>query len=133
MFTRGKLAKEAECNSETIRYYENAGMLPEPERSENGYRKYTDEHLQRLKFIRRARELGFSIKSIKKLLLITEKSADHTRAEVKSLTQAHIDDISRKIADLEALKHTLIEISEPCDGAIESAEHCPIIDSMHSH
>ena len=132
MMTRGKLASEVGCNIETIRYYEKTGMLPEPARSANGYRQYSEEHLQRLRFIQRAKELGFSGDSIKNLMRITNNIADYTKAEVKELTDAHISDISNKIKDLQNLKKILVSLSDNCDGSQESAEQCPIINSIYS-
>lgn len=131
MLTRGKLAKVVGCNIETIRYYENVGMLSHPDRAENGYRIYTDEHLEQLRFIQRSKELGFSNESVKGLLKITKDSSRYTRAEVKALTQNHIDDIESKIRDLITLNDKLKELAKHCDGANESAENCPIIHSLH--
>jgi MerR family transcriptional regulator, mercuric resistance operon regulatory protein len=131
ILTRGKLAKQVNCNIETIRYYEKVGMLPTPTRGENGYRQYGNEHLKRLQFILRAKELGFSGDSIKNLMKITNNTSDFTRAQVKNLTEEHISDITQKIKDLQNLKKTLISLSNNCDGSNESAEHCPIINSIY--
>ena len=131
MITRGKLAKLVGCNLETIRYYEQIGLLPSPVRGDNGYRLYNDEHVRRLQFIQRAKQLGFSGDAIKNLMKITNDTASFTRAEVKSLTETHIADISRKIKDLQRLQTTLVSLSSDCDGANESAEHCPIINSIY--
>ncbi|NKB77004.1 MAG: MerR family transcriptional regulator [Gammaproteobacteria bacterium] len=132
MLTRGKLAKKVGCNIETIRYYEKIGLLPIPNRGVNGYRQYDEEHLKRLRFILRAKELGFSGDAIKNLMKITNNIDDFTKAEVKNLTEAHISDISRRIDDLRKLKKTLISFSNHCDGSNESAEHCPIINSIYN-
>ena len=129
--TRGKLAELTGCNSETIRYYERVGMLHPPQRAENGYRLYSEDHVKRLGFIARAKALGFTTDAIRGLLEITDDSSRHTRAEVKQMTEQHIGDISRKIADLESLRARLNEISEQCDGARESAEACPILKSIY--
>ena len=130
MLTRGKLAKKVGCNSETIRYYENVGMLLQPDRAENGYRIYSDIHLKQLRFIQRAKELGFNNESVKSLLRVTKDLPNYTRAEVKGLTQGHIDEIESKIKDLSLLRKTLKDLSAHCDGAFESAEDCPIIKSL---
>ncbi len=133
MFTRGKLAKETNCNIETIRYYENIGILPAPKRAENGYRLYDEEHLKLLRFIQRAKELGFDPSAIRSLIQFSSEASDYTRAEVKSLTQDHIAQITQKIRDLNKLKKTLVGMSENCDGAHESAADCPIINSMQNN
>jgi MerR family mercuric resistance operon transcriptional regulator len=130
MLTRGKLAAQTGCNGETIRYYENIGLMPEPARTASGYRAYNDEHLRRLNFIQRARALGFASEQIRELLELSDPAADHTRAEVKSLTEAHIEAISRKIADLQRIKRRLSQISSYCDGSAKSAGGCPILESL---
>ena len=131
MLTRGKLAKEVGCNSETIRYYENVGILSQPGRANNGYRIYTSEHVEQLRFIQRSKELGFSNDSVKDLLQMSKDSSRFTRAEVKTLTQSHIAEIESRIRDLIALRDTLKKLAEHCDGAYESAADCPIIQSLH--
>ena len=130
MLTRGKLATATGCHIETIRYYENIGLLPQPERSASGYRRYDDEHLRRLRFIQRAKALGFSSAQIHSLLELTDSDGNHTRADVKSLTEAHIDEISARIRDLQKIKRRLNQISSFCDGSDESAQTCPIIESL---
>ena len=129
MLTRGKLAEQTGCNIETIRHYEKTGLLPNPPRTASGYRIYTEEHVRRLRFIQRARELGFSASRILELLNLSE-GRKNTRAEVKSLTEVHIDEVSQKIKDLQKLKNRLRQISSHCDGSDESAETCPIIISL---
>ena len=130
MLTRGKLATATGCNIETIRYYENIGLLPQPDRTAAGYRRYDEEHLRRLRFIQRAKALGFSSAQIHSLLELTDSDGHHTRADVKSLTEAHIDEISARIRDLQKIKRRLSQISSFCDGSDESAQTCPIIESL---
>jgi MerR family mercuric resistance operon transcriptional regulator len=130
MLTRGKLSEHSGCNAETIRYYERVGLLPEPGRSESGYRLYGEEHVSRLGFILRAKELGFSADRIRDLLSLSDNPKQHTRAEVKQLTETHIREISEKIRDLQKLKKRLDAISSHCDGANESVSDCPIIISL---
>ena len=128
MLTRGKLATQTGCNIETIRYYETIGLLPAPARTASGYRAYSDEHLRRLNFIQRARSLGFSSEQTRGLLDLTEAEGNKTRADVKSLTEAHIDEISQKIKDLQKIKKRLRQISSFCDGSGKSASTCPILE-----
>lgn len=130
MLTRGKLAARTGCNIETIRYYEAIGLIPAPARTGSGYRSYSEEHLRRLNFIQRARALGFSSEQIQGLVELTAPGGNHTRADVKSLTEAHIDEIAAKIRDLQKIKKRLSQISSFCDGSDKSAETCPILESL---
>ena len=130
MLTRGKLATQTGCNIETIRYYESTGLMPQPARSASGYRSYGEEHLRRLNFIQRAKALGFSSRQIGGLLDLTTPGENHTRAEVKSLTEAHIEAIAEKIRDLQRIKRRLSQISSFCDGSGKSAHTCPILESL---
>lgn len=130
MLTRGKLAARTGCNAETIRYYEKTGLLPDPQRNASGYRMYDDEHVRLVMFIQRARALGFSAERLRDLLGLSINSGKHTRAEVKNLTQQHIEEISDKIKDLQKLKKRLTEISSHCDGADATARDCPILISL---
>lgn len=130
MLTRGKLAAQTGCNSETIRYYETIGLIPSPLRSGSGYRVYDNEHVRRLNFIQRAKALGFSSDKIRELVELSEPAGHHTRAEVKSLTEAHIDAVAEKIRDLQKIKRRLKQISSFCDGSARSAGTCPILESL---
>ena len=128
--TRGALARLTGCNKETVRYYENIGMLPAPNRSAAGYRLYDQEHVKRLQFILRAKKLGFSSGTIQSLLDVSDGGDQATRAEVKALTETHIEEVTEKIRDLQELKDRLVEISSHCDGARESAAQCPILITL---
>ena len=130
MLTRGKLSEQSGCNAETIRYYERIGLLPDPPRSDSGYRMYNNSHVSRLRFIQRARELGFSAERIRGLLDLSDNPKEHTRAEVKELTETHIQEVAQKIRDLQRLRSRLKSISSHCDGAKESARDCPILISL---
>jgi MerR family transcriptional regulator, mercuric resistance operon regulatory protein len=124
----GVLSKRTRCKVETIRYYEKAGLLPAPSRSPGGYRLYSNAHLKRLSFIRRARALGFSIDEVRKLL----KLADERKrpcAEVRGVAAAHLEDVQAKIADLRAMERVLRETVAGCaDG--RSAD-CPLIEALY--
>ncbi|MEM9765507.1 MAG: helix-turn-helix domain-containing protein [Pseudomonadota bacterium] len=112
----GDLARETETKVVTIRYYEKIGLLPVPERSEGNYRSYDDDALQRLRFIRRCRGLGFTLGQVRELL---ELSTDVERPcnEVDRIARAHLTEVERKIADLQGLAYELRLISERCNGA----------------
>jgi MerR family transcriptional regulator, mercuric resistance operon regulatory protein len=124
--TIGPLSKRVGLNIETVRYYERAGLLPPPPRTEGGYRVYGDDHLKRLVFIRRGRELGFSLEEIRGLLRMVD--GGYTCGEVQSLTLAHLTDIKKKVADLRRLERTLKGVAEQCEGG--SITECPVIDAL---
>jgi MerR family mercuric resistance operon transcriptional regulator len=130
MLTRGRLATRTGCNIETIRYYEAIGLLSAPARTAAGYRSYDDGHLRRLNFIQRAKTLGFSSDKIKELVELTDPGGNHTRGDVKFLTEAHIDEIAIKIRDLQKIKRRLSQISSFCDGSEQSAGTCPILETL---
>ena len=129
--TRGQLAKRTGCNIETVRYYEKVGLLPEPARSDAGYRLYTEEDERRLGFILRAKELGFNSEGVRNLLTISD-TGHSTRAEVKALTESHIEEIAQKVKDLQKMKKRLEEISSHCDGSMASAKDCPIMTNLYA-
>ena len=128
MITRGQLAQEADVNVETLRYYERKGILPEPSRSESGYRLYSREDVARIRFIKRAQELGFSLKEISELLTL-RVDPDTTCGDVKERTEARIKDVEEKIRDLQKMKRALSQLAESCNGRGPTSE-CPILDAM---
>jgi MerR family mercuric resistance operon transcriptional regulator len=106
-YKRGQLAEITGCNGETIRYYEKTGLLPAPTRGTNGYRYYDQDHLQCLGFIMNSKSLGFSNDNIRELLKISRGIGEHTRAEVKSLTENHLELVRQRIRDLKkSRKHS---------------------------
>ena len=123
----GQLSERTECKIETIRYYEKIGLLPEPGRSDGGYRIYDEGHLKRLSFIRRSRELGFTIDEIRGLLKLVD-GGNYTCSDVKTITMEHVESIRQKIADLKKLEKTLSRIASQCAG--DTTPECPIIDSL---
>lgn len=124
---RGALAKASGCNIETIRYYENIGLLNSPERTASGHRLYSPGDQKRLRFILRARDLGFSIEELRSLLSLVD-SHDYSCGEVLDLTRGHLDSVRKKIDDLEKLANTLADVSAKCDGG--DVPHCPVIDAL---
>jgi len=123
----GALSKRTGCKVETIRYYERIGLLPDPPRSEGGHRIYSLEHLKRLTFIRRGRELGFTLDEIRTLLGLVD-GGNYTCGEVKALTLEHLQEIRKKISDLKRLEESLTAIAAECEGG--SVPKCPIIDTL---
>jgi len=125
---RAELARRSGCNLETIRYYEKIGLLPDPPRSEAGYRLYDEHHLQRLRFILRARELGFPVEEIRGLLGLVD-GGNQTCAEVKSRTQKHLADVRTRIADLTRIERVLAQTAERCSG--DEVPECPVLDALN--
>jgi len=126
-FTIGKLSQQTDCNIETIRYYERIRLLPAPPRSSGGHRLYGDQHLKRLIFIRRSRQLGFTIHEVRSLLQLVD-SGDYTCSEIKALTLEHVVGIRRKIADLGRLEQVLEVMISQCEN--DQIPDCPIIDAL---
>lgn len=125
--TIGALARAAATKVETIRYYERIGLLPLPARTDGNYRVYRPAHVERLSFIRRGRELGFSLPEIRELLRLSD---DRTRpcAEVDQIARAHLRGIERKLADLRALHARLQRLIEHAPHG--SVAECRIIDAL---
>ncbi len=126
--TIGHLAKQAGVNLETVRYYERRGLLPRPPRSASGYRLFPAEAARRLRFIRRAQELGFSLMEIRELLAL-RVSRRTTSAVIRARAEAKIADIEAKIKSLDSMKKTLRKLTTVCDGCAPLAE-CPILESL---
>jgi MerR family mercuric resistance operon transcriptional regulator len=126
---RGEVAARTGCNLETVRYYEKIELLPEPPRRANGYRAYNENHVRRLRFILRARELGFDIGEIRGLLVLVDTERQ-TCAEVKQRTEQHLADIRGKIADLRRIERVLAKTAGQCSG--EDVPKCPILEALAS-
>ena len=126
-FTIGALSKGTGCHIETIRYYERIGLMPKPSRSPGGHRLYEDDHLRRLTFIRRSRELGFTLEEVRGLLRLVD-GGSYTCAEVKTLTLDHAAEVRRKVADLRKLERVLADMAAECEGG--EVPECPIIDAL---
>jgi DNA-binding transcriptional MerR regulator len=127
-FRIGDLAKQAGVKVVTIRYYEQAGLLPACERTAGNYRVYAQEHLQRLNFVRRCRELGFSLEQIRDLLLLSAAQSP-TCADVCGVAANHLKEVESKITDLKRLASELRRIGSSCNGKRPSAE-CRLIASL---
>ena len=126
--TIGILAKEAGVSLEAIRFYEQRGLVPHPPRTKSGYRVYAPETARRLRFIKRAQELGFSLKEIKELLALRASPAGKG-AEVRGRTGAKIREIESKIRTLETMKQTLVGLQDRCPGCCPASE-CPILEGF---
>lgn len=126
---RAKLARRTGCNLETIRYYEKIGMMPDPPRTASGYRVYDEGHVSRLRFILRARELGFAIEHIRGLLELVD-GGTQTCAEVKERTERHLADVRAKIADLRRIEKVLAATAAQCSG--DDVPECPVLEALAS-
>ena len=126
--TIGHLARDAGINLETVRYYERVGLLPKAPRSASGYRLFPADTARRLQFIRRAQELGFSLKEIRELLAL-RVSPRTTSAEIRKRAEAKIADIDGKIRSLESMNKTLRKLTKSCTGCGPASE-CPILESL---
>ena len=125
--TISELAKNAGVNIETIRYYERLGLISEPPRTESGYRIFSPEVIQRIKFIKRSQDLGFSLSEINKLLTLTE-SEGFSCWEVRQFASQKLEEIELKIRDLQNIKSVLQDLSSKCsEGSING---CPIIERL---
>lgn len=122
----GALSKETGVHIETIRYYEKAGVMPKPPRSSGGRRQYDDEYKSRLSFVKRCRELGFSLDDVRSLLGLVD--GGYTCGEVQQMTLAHQQEIKSKITDLRQLDRTLGKLAGSCDGG--DTPDCPVIDAL---
>ncbi len=125
----GQAAKASGVSAKMIRYYEQTGLIPAADRKDSGYRDYSDNDVHMLRFIRRARDLGFSVAEIGDLLGLWR---DETRqsAEVKRLAQGHIDALEKKITDLQDMAHTLTTLVNACQG--DHRPHCPILQRLET-
>jgi MerR family mercuric resistance operon transcriptional regulator len=126
--TIGQVANRAGVGIETVRFYEREGLLEEPARRESGYRQYEADVVARLRFIKRAKELGFSLKEIKELLALRVDPTT-TCAEVRSKAQAKVADIKEKIETLQRMKKALVKLTRTCSGQGPVSE-CPILDAL---
>lgn len=112
--------------AKTIRYYEDIGLI-DPARRENGYRDYGDVDVTRLRFLQRARNLGFSIDTCRSLLALQDDK-NRPSAEVKRIAQDHLEEIDHKIQELNALRETLHDVIDACPG--DGSAACPILDEL---
>jgi len=121
-------AKRAGCKVETVRYYERIGLLPSPPRTRTGRRNYGEGEVERLRFIRRCRELGFNLKDVQALSDLSALSSENC-AQVKEVAEAHTKLLREKIADLVRVESWLAQMIEQCGSARRT---CPLMDGLTS-
>ena len=128
--TIGQLARDAGLNLQTVRFYERRGLLPKPPRTASGYRAFPSDSVRRLRFIKRAKELGFSLNEIKQLLAL-RFDPDTSCALVQQRAEDKLEDIEHKIQDLRRMKKALARLTATCPGRGSTGE-CPILESLES-
>jgi MerR family copper efflux transcriptional regulator len=126
----GEVADRGGVNLQTIRYYEREGLLPAPPRMASGYRLFNQDTVRRVRFIKRAQELGFTLAEIRELLTLRIDES-RSSAEVRAIAQAKIADIDNKVRHLDAMKRALTHLTDRCSGHLPATE-CPILESLAS-
>ena len=124
----GELSRRTGCNIVTIRYYEQIALLPAPARSAGRYRVYDTADVRRLAFIRRARELGFTLDEVRTLLSLSADDGQDTCANVREVAERHLANVRAKIGNLQAMEHVLADAVRRC--AAGEVPGCPIIDAL---
>ena len=123
----GTAARLSDVSAKAIRHYESVGLLRQASRTQAGYRLYTEEDVHELRFIRHARNLGFSVERVAVLLGLW-RDRDRPSREVKALALAHVDELDRKIRELQSMKRTLQHLTQHCHG--DGRPDCPILEGL---
>ena len=123
----GEAARASGVSPKMIRHYEESGFIPKPGRTAAGYRVYRDSDVHVLRFVRRARDLGFSMRQIKELLGLWNNRR-RASADVKRLVQRHVGDLDGRIAEMQAMRRTLVALAEHCHG--DHRPDCPILEDL---
>lgn len=123
----GEVASETGVTAKSIRYYESINLIPAPERSQAGYRQYSDRDVQTLHFIKRSRGLGFSVAEVAELLSLYQ-DRDRASAEVKGIVETRLNEIDQKISELESIRATLRTLADRCHG--DDRPDCPILNDF---
>jgi MerR family mercuric resistance operon transcriptional regulator len=127
--TRGEVAEKADVNPETLRYYERKELIPKPPRSDGGFRLYDESYVDRLRFIKRAKELGFTLSEIKGLLDL-RVGEEATCRDVKRQAENKLDEVETKIQDLKRIREALSTLAAACEGGQGPTSECPILEAM---
>ena len=126
-FNIGEAASQSGVSAKMVRHYELLGLLPPVHRTDAGYRQYGDKQIHTLRFIRRARTLGFSMAEIAELLKLWQNQ-QRASADVKRIALAHVADLERRIAEMQAMRQTLAQLAHCCAG--DSRPDCPILSGL---
>lgn len=124
----GQIAQRARVGIETVRFYERQGLIEEPPRTASGYRQYPEDTVARLRFIRRAKDLGFTLSEIKELISLRLDSTTSV-GDIRSRAETKITDIEEKLRDLLKMKTALVQLVQACDGTAQVSE-CPILSAL---
>ncbi|MFT9494452.1 MerR family transcriptional regulator [Anaerosolibacter sp.] len=127
--TISQVAEGANVNIETVRYYEKLGLISKPPRTEAGYRQFPGEVIQRIKFIKRAQELGFTLSEVGKLLAVSD-GGDFDCYDIQQFASKKLEEIEQKMRDLEKIKSILQSLSSKCPGQGSPVNKCPILEEF---
>ncbi|ELY2644799.1 Zn(2+)-responsive transcriptional regulator [Cronobacter sakazakii] len=130
MYRIGELARLADVTPDTVRYYEKQKMMEHEVRTEGGFRLYTENDLRRLRFIRHARQLGFTLEAIRELLSIRIDPEHHTCQESKSIVQARLHEVDSRIQELQNMRASLQKLNDACCGTAHSSVYCSILETI---
>ena len=130
--TIGSVAQQAGVNIETLRYYERKGVVPKPPRTSSNYRLYSEDTVRRVRFVKRAQELGFSLREIKELLALRATRGAKCQ-DVRRQALHKIEEMDEKILSLEAMKDVLRKLVKECASTSAPASDCPILESLDSN
>ncbi len=123
----GEAARQSGVSAKMVRHYESLGLLPQVQRSESGYRQYSEAEVHTLRFIKRGRDLGFSMAEIAELVSLWNNRR-RASASVRRIAQKHADDLTRRIAEMQAMQQTLTHLVHGCQG--NERPECPILDDL---
>ena len=130
VFNIGEAARASGVSAKMIRHYESIGLIGAARRTDAGYRVYTSQDVRVLQFVHRGRALGFSLDQIRDLLALWQDK-DRASADVRALARTHIEELNRKIAEMEAMRRTLESLAASCHG--DARSDCPILDDLAAH
>lgn len=126
-FNIGEAARQSDVSAKMVRHYESLGLLPSVDRTDSGYRQYTDKEVHTLRFIKRSRDLGFSMAQIAELLKLWQNRR-RSSSDVRRIAMKHVVDLERRMAEVEAMKRTLEHLVHCCQG--DHRPDCPILDEL---
>lgn len=126
-----EVAEQAGVNMQTLRYYERRGILPDPPRTRAGYRDYPASAVEVLRFVKRAKDLGFTLAEIEELLVLADGGPDSCDAALV-LAEAHIAELERKIADLQRMRASLTALADTCERPRSDRSCCPLLATIDS-
>jgi MerR family Zn(II)-responsive transcriptional regulator of zntA len=130
MYKIGEIAKLADVTPDTVRYYEKQNLLSASQRSASGYRLYSDEDVTRLRFIRYAKTMGFTLEEIAELLSIRIEPGKHTCQESKAIVESRLAEVELRLAELKKIRYSLQKLSDACCGSAHTSVSCSILEAL---